>query len=367
MLKKILTVILILLVIALLITASFLLYFHQAKQYDNKTHYSELITKRYSESDIAALKERVEKSYNGSEKIYTFHQFCLDFKVECLRKTPKQYYAVLLQEDGKRVFVHFNKEWKATGYSIIIADAFKSKEEFDSFLEIGMLSEEIMEFDANTLLTGVSSVSATVHYVKEGTIVLIYFRDIEKMETRLEDIRFLPNGADAVIEHSWCVSYILPIDRISNDQNKKLTLEDFRQIEKGMSYDTITAMLGEPTGKLGSGIMYPYYKLENDSCVLLKLDGNDLIFDLIIRTPDGEEHTAFQTNLDASVVQNLYDGISSDEMISVLGNRYSFVSPFENPDDPIVYYEWHLKDGTYVQAIPIDSLFQTYRFRIIRE
>ena len=132
-----------------------------------------------------------------------------------------------------------------------------------------------------------------------------------------------------------------------------------------MSYDTVTAMLGEPTGKLGSCIMYPYYKLENGSCVLLNLDGNDLIFDLIIRSPDGQEHTAFQTNLDASVVQKLYDGMSSDEMISVLGNQYSFVSPFENPDDPIVYHEWHMKDGTYIQSIPTDSLFQSYGFRII--
>ena len=162
---------------------------------------------------------------------------------------------------------------------------------------------------------------------------------------------------------------------------RNLSLDDFQPIEKGMSYDTVTAMLGEPTGKLGSGIMYPYYKLENGSCVLLNLDGNDLIFDLIIRSPDGQEHTAFQTNLDASVVQKLYDGMSSDEMISVLGNRYSLVSPFENSDDPIVYhewhlkdepyllpmicYEWHLKDGTYIQSIPTDSLFQSYRFRII--
>ena len=187
--------------------------YNQLKEYDNTTHYSELISKRYSEEEIAVLEERVKKAWSSPEWEYTFFSFCLDFKVECVRKALNQYYVVLLQEDGKRVFVYFNKDWKASG-QIVIVDKFKSKEEFDSFVQLDMPMEKIQAFDSNTLYSGRSSFFITGHYVKEGAIVLRYFNDIEKKERRVDAIEFLPNGEETCMTESFWMPCILAIDRI---------------------------------------------------------------------------------------------------------------------------------------------------------
>lgn len=51
--------------------------------------------------------------------------------------------------------------------------------------------------------------------------------------------------------------------------DRKLTVEDFENIPLGSSLDDIESQLGEPDGWVGSGILSPFYVLQDRSAVEL--------------------------------------------------------------------------------------------------
>lgn len=57
------------------------------------------------------------------------------------------------------------------------------------------------------------------------------------------------------------------IDRVLHES-------DFDFLYKGMSLDEIVKTVGEPNGMIGSGILSPFYELEEDSIIVLFFDSD---------------------------------------------------------------------------------------------
>lgn len=53
---------------------------------------------------------------------------------------------------------------------------------------------------------------------------------------------------------------------------RDLTLDDFKYITLDMTYEKITSEIGEPNGMVGNGIVWPYYQLNDGSCVILEFN-----------------------------------------------------------------------------------------------
>lgn len=147
-------------------------------QYNNNKSIASLITKKYSDSDTENIRRGVEH-YN-----WNYTKLNSQYEVQCLRKTYQGYYAVFLQNDGKRVFVFMDEEMKLN--DMLVIDRVQEKKEYD-FLEPGKTTEsEIERFDDNTLYLPISSVDCTVHIIQEGLLVITYDR-LDSTGTLLSD------------------------------------------------------------------------------------------------------------------------------------------------------------------------------------
>lgn len=137
-------------------------------KYDNNKSITSLITKKYSDSDIEKIRKGIEQDN------WDYTKLKLHYKVQCLRKTYQGYYAVFLQNDGKRVFVFMDEDMKL--YDMFVISSIKEKKEYD-FLEPGKTTEsEILRCDKNTVLLPVSSITCTAHIIQEGLLVITYDR-----------------------------------------------------------------------------------------------------------------------------------------------------------------------------------------------
>ena len=171
--------------------------------YDNDKTVQQLVTTVYSADEIKEIEEKIEKGKTTASKM---KRFC---KLECLRKTEKEYYSVLLRDDGGKLFILF-------------VTKFKSKEDYDS-LKIGETTlNEAIFFDEATVDVSLSSFDVTVSVVKEGLAHIIY----ERMN--MDNMTFLPSPVIKSItiydeseymqiaEQGDCygkLHYILPLDR----------------------------------------------------------------------------------------------------------------------------------------------------------
>lgn len=182
-------------------------------KYDNDRSIDSIVTEIYSTSDIEKMRKDFEHNslnYSGLKSNYN---------VQCLRKTYQGYYAVFLQNDGKHVFAFMDKEMKL--YKILIIEDIKEREDYN-FLEPGKTTEsEILEYDENTVLLPVSSITSTAHIVQEGLIIITYDRFDTNTETLLDDpvvkSTIFLNNDDLPLENDEMINlnvpYILPIDK----------------------------------------------------------------------------------------------------------------------------------------------------------
>lgn len=77
--------------------------------------------------------------------------------------------------------------------------------------------------------------------------------------------------------------------------DRTLTLEDFESIQLGSSLDEIEGILGEPNGWTGSGILSPFYVLQDGSAVRLTFNVKGPYKDLsIIELYKGQEKTVLK-------------------------------------------------------------------------
>lgn len=209
--KFLLSVALIVIVIAVLIP----IIFSEDKnvKYDNYRSIDSLITEKYSTSDIEKMREDFE--HNN----FDYSALKSHYNVQCLRKTYQGYYAVFLQNDGKRVFAFMDKKMKL--YKILIIEDIKEREDYN-FLEPGKTTEsEILKYDENTVLLPVSSVTSTAHIIQEGLVIITYDRFDTNTGTLLDDpvvksIIFFDND-DFPLKNDEMINlnvpYILGIDK----------------------------------------------------------------------------------------------------------------------------------------------------------
>jgi hypothetical protein len=76
------------------------------------------------------------------------------------------------------------------------------------------------------------------------------------------------------------------------EYDRELTLTDFCQVNIESAYEDAVKLLGEPNGKAGSGVAWPYYKLSDGTCVILHCFGYEdnkaaKIFDIRILDRSG--------------------------------------------------------------------------------
>ncbi len=148
-------------------------------KYDNDKSIDSLITEKYSESDIDKMRDDIEQDN------LNYARFKSHFNVQCLRKTYQGYYAVFLQNDGKRIFVFMNEKMELN--NIFVFDNIKKKRDYD-FLDIGKTTEtDVLKYDKSTVLLPVSSITCTAHIIQEGILIIIYDRFDANTGTLLTD------------------------------------------------------------------------------------------------------------------------------------------------------------------------------------
>lgn len=97
------------------------------------------------------------------------------------------------------------------------------------------------------------------------------------------------------IENYETAGSLFPGDRFATYEkfDRQLSLNDFYDLERGMSYQDIVERFGETNGKVGSYNMYPYYELSDGTYLLLDLNINDELNGLILVDQKGREYLWF--------------------------------------------------------------------------
>lgn len=188
-------------------------------KYNNTKSKEELITVKYTSSQIEELKKW---AHGGS---MSFKQFKKQYKVECVRKSNFGYYAILLQDDGKQALVFitsYNDNPPIIRY-IVVIDELKTKEEFErGIIEKVTTMSQVMKFDENYMPLAGSAIPMMVHYVQNGVFVVKYKRNIGEKTLKdyiVDCIEFVDN--DAIISgeddrYIYDVQTILNMDVADN-------------------------------------------------------------------------------------------------------------------------------------------------------
>ena len=181
-------------------------------KFDQVTDKSDLLTEKYSITQVEELKNITETRH------ITYEEFKKMFDVECMRKTHQGYYVVLLLEDDRNAFAFFNQQNTLT--QVLISNGFKSKNEFQNYVTEKMPKSEVLKFDTNTINMPISAVEITTHIVQEGLFVVKYARFDEGVieDPIVESISFIENEAILESDDSFLrdeIPYILEIDKVS--------------------------------------------------------------------------------------------------------------------------------------------------------
>ncbi len=171
-------------------------------QYDNTSDKHDLITVTYSEKEIEMLKSKIEE--RGYDEYYYYSELKEDFKIECIRKTPKGYYAALLLDNGRDVYIYITEDLIVG--EIEIYDHYLSKDDFDNVTT----HEEVLLLDPNTGHSPMSAAIVTHHTVQEGIIHIFYNRlPPYQYNPKVDEIRFYSH--EDLIEKG--MHFILEIDK----------------------------------------------------------------------------------------------------------------------------------------------------------
>lgn len=209
--KKVIQLMFLVIVILLTVISIIIFVGVNDMKYNNTVDKTHVITKIYSTSKIKKLKEEVE---SGS---ISYEEFKLDFKVECLRKTYQGYYIVLLQSDGRNVFVFMDNMSQLN--DVIVFDSFNSKEDFNVFITNQTAKGEVISFDPNAIYLPISSKDITAHIVKEGIVIVNYVRMVDGVllkDPLVDTIEFIENKDIPALNNdlvSLNVPYILDVDK----------------------------------------------------------------------------------------------------------------------------------------------------------
>ena len=77
---------------------------------------------------------------------------------------------------------------------------------------------------------------------------------------------------------------------IVTSDNGNFSVSDFEEIQPGMSYDKVVAIMGEPTGTIGYGIVWVVYGLNDGAYIKMLFTGyNEILTKMIMIDTEGKE------------------------------------------------------------------------------
>ncbi len=168
--RKVLFIILFVFLVMSLVLFSLYMY-SQSFDYDNESSILIAADNRYSKEETDKLEDEI--SFSNMYSDYSFGRFNLEYRPECIRKTPFGYYAVLIHEDDSLCFVFWTFEKKI--YSIYRTNGFVTSDEFRNSIVIGESTfEEIKNSGFDFFGYPFSKTIATAHICTDGILVVEY-------------------------------------------------------------------------------------------------------------------------------------------------------------------------------------------------
>lgn len=137
-------------------------------KYNNLEGHNKLITQAYSSQKIEDLKNTI------ALKGMTFSELKKTINVQCVRKTHQGYYAVLLQEDGKSVYIFIDENLEIV--NALVVSNFLTKEDFEFHIHEQMTKNDVLSYHSDAILLPISAVEITAHIVQEGIFIVKYSR-----------------------------------------------------------------------------------------------------------------------------------------------------------------------------------------------
>ena len=192
--------------IVILVCCGFLMISKPAISYNNTDPKEQLISKKYSDSQIQEMIKKIDEGHYGKK------EFIKEYDVECLRKALQGYYAIFQREDGKYVYVFLDDDFVPVANVSMIIDEFKTKEELLNFLSTERSASDMVEFDSSTLFPFYGRRSS-LHIVVEGFVAVDYYIDNGSWYTgEVPSIEYHDNN-EVLQSEDWNMPYILKIDR----------------------------------------------------------------------------------------------------------------------------------------------------------
>lgn len=170
-------------------------------QVNNTAPAEELLTKRYPAEIVEEIRTRRNLGGINMDELGKL------VKLECVRETNTDRYAVLQLDSGERAFVFAPGGEKV--FWAIVFDGFPTRAEFEAGLSKCTTFNEVLEYDKSSYGAPVSCVLMTAHYVKEGMFVVTYDNAVE--ENPVTDVDFYENDETDTIYELF--PYILEIDK----------------------------------------------------------------------------------------------------------------------------------------------------------
>lgn len=192
--------------IVILVCCGFLMISRPAISYNNTDPKEQLISKKYSDSQIEEMIKKIDEGHYGK------NEFIKEYDVECLRRALQGYYAIFQREDGKYVYVFLDDDFVPVANVSMIIDEFKTKEELLNFLSTERSASDMVEFDSSTFFPFYGRRSS-LHIVVEGFVAVDYYIDNGSWYTgEVPSIEYYDNN-EVLQSEDWNLPCILKIDR----------------------------------------------------------------------------------------------------------------------------------------------------------
>lgn len=200
--RKYIIAISILLVIVIL---SLMLYEHYISnyKYNNDISLSQINNQQYTEQEM----EKLEKDIFAGN--ITVRQFIRRYKPQCIRKTNRGYYAVLMQDNNFMCFIFWDNKYNI--YNIYKTTEFLPHNAWENSIEIGKSSlNDITKSDTDFFYYPISKMAITGHICSDGVLTIEY--DSNKIVKSMEfySNEEVESSGDYLLQ---LTPYILPQDK----------------------------------------------------------------------------------------------------------------------------------------------------------
>lgn len=193
-------------ILLVIVTLSLMLYEHYIcnYKYNNDISLSQIKNQQYTEQKM----EKLEKDIFAGN--ITVRQFIRRYKPQCIRKTNRGYYAVLMQDNNIMCFIFWDN--KDNIYNIYKTAVFLPHNVLENSIEIGKSSlNDITKSDNDFFYYPISKMAITGHICSDGVLTVKY--DSNKIVQSMEfySNEEVESSSDYLLQ---LTPYILPQDKL---------------------------------------------------------------------------------------------------------------------------------------------------------